>query len=188
MNRRSFLRTTAAAVSLVALPLPLAAKPDTENLRSVELYDRGQWKPGTWAGLRKNDIFRLRDPDGTLVNAGTEHEICIATSDVILQPAPMHSMIEVDLFTTITKDHRLASRVKVVKDGHQVGLVLSFDLRTHTMRRVASSRVDATIISTLQQEFGSGMMVLGDTFDYIELGPEEYGSEMAGLHLKSGPA
>jgi len=34
MNRRGFLKTTAAATALVTLPFSLAAKPTTKNLRS----------------------------------------------------------------------------------------------------------------------------------------------------------
>lgn len=157
MNRRIFLKTSAAASVLTMIPLRLSAKPDPKNLRSVELYDRGQWKPGTWAGLKKGDIFRLRDPDGTLVNEGDLNEILVvADGGVSACAPPAFWVVDADPFTTITMDHHLASRVKVMKDGQQVGFVQSLDLRTHTMRRVAPSLGE----------------VFGDTFDYIKLGPE----------------
>jgi len=127
MDRRTFIKSTAAAVALAALPLPALAK---KQLRSTEVYDKGVWKPGAFAQLQKDDIFRLRDPDGTLVDEGTEHEISLALSDAVVSEVGFFQ-VESQPFTNITMDTPNADRLRVVKDGKQREFVQHVNLRTH---------------------------------------------------------
>ena len=68
MDRRSFLKATAAVAAIAAIPASLVTEPDTKNHRSIERYSQGFWWPCTWPGLLEDDIFRLRDPDGSIVD------------------------------------------------------------------------------------------------------------------------
>ena len=139
MDRRDFIKSTLAAAAAAAIPFPLKAlaKRDAKNLRSVEVYRKGSWWPLSWADLKKDDIFRLREPDdGSIADAGTDWEISVAMNDAIPQPAPMFHSIEVEPFTHITMDHPLVSRIQAMKDGSPLGYLASIDVRTMQAEQV----------------------------------------------------
>ena len=99
----------------------------------IDFYNKGTWEKGSWDGLKEGQIFRLRELDGTLVDEGNDSEICIAMSDATPEPEPMYHSVEAESFVHVGKDHLLSSRLKVVKDGEQVGFVDSIDMRNGTM-------------------------------------------------------
>ncbi len=111
MDRRSFIKSTAAVGALALIPLsgsiaktktpgtaaltthqndwfPTQWGPvGTNPLVTVEVYDKGKWVQTPWGSLKKMDIFRLRYPtgdfpeSGQIKDAGNENEIAIALSD-----------------------------------------------------------------------------------------------------------
>lgn len=89
MKRRKFLTDTlkgAAALGALALIGPAeAAVPSAPGpWRTVNKFDGFDWFDDVpWEELKKGDIFRLREADGTFVDSGTELELCTATSDAV---------------------------------------------------------------------------------------------------------
>jgi len=167
MKRREFLKTAAATAGVAGaallLPVGLRARP---LKRVVEVYDKGTWHEVTWEGLKKDDIFRLRELDGSIVDEGTKHEISVATSDAIPRPAPEYHRVEAEPFTHIDMGHPLASRVKVVKDGEFVGRVQSIDMK-HSTALVTHLKPGETAPAGLGIMFAEQLW----SFDYAELGP-----------------
>ena len=81
------------------------------NMRSVEVYAKGVWASGEWASLKEGMIFRLREPDGSIVDGGRANEICVALGDAEPEPAPMLFSIQCEPFTVATTDHPMAPRI-----------------------------------------------------------------------------
>jgi len=76
MNRRNALKSIAAAaggLALIGIPSAAAA----QQLRKVETLVSGGWGDIPWEQLKKGDIFRLVNPDGTIADAGTVREVSI---------------------------------------------------------------------------------------------------------------
>jgi len=118
--------------------------------RTVEFYDKGVWTDGSWAGLKEGMIFRLRELDGTLVDEGTDNEICIAEEDATPQPKPMYHCVRAEPFTNIGMDHPFVRRIKVFRDGEHLGFMKSIDMRAKTLVRKGVT----------------------ESFDYVEIGPK----------------
>lgn len=186
MKRRSFLKATAAAAAVSLIPLSTLGKDTTENLRTAEVYDKGNWIPKQFIELKKDDIFRLRDPDGSLVDKGHEHEISLALSDAAPTEAGVYGL-RIAPFTIITKDSPFAHRVRVMKDGKQLALVKQINLRTGiamiTNVEAVAKHQGKFYSPTLSTEFlglpGGEVLVrppgnpylyeFASNFDYIEL-------------------
>lgn len=94
------------------------------QVRTLEFYVRGKWLPGTWESLKKDMIFRLREPGGQIADQGTDHEVSIAVEDARQEPSPMFWGVKCEPFTFVTMDHPLAAHVRVIQeDGTQLGFV-----------------------------------------------------------------
>lgn len=99
------------------------------QVRTLEFYVRGTWLPGTWESLKKDMIFRLREPNGQIVDEGTEHEVSVALRDAKAEPAPAFWGVKCDPFTIITMDHPLAPRIRLAQeDGVPLGPVLEMNV------------------------------------------------------------
>jgi hypothetical protein len=152
MNRRTFLK----AIPLASVALAACARgaeepaqrttwelnPVTERelllaghtgtLRTIEVYDRGVWRQGAWAQLKRDDVFRVREPDGQLVNEGEELEICIATDAAFPDPKAGFG-VQCEPFVHIAVGHAVAPRIDVHKDNRVLGRVKAINLRNRTM-------------------------------------------------------
>lgn len=160
MDRRSFIKVLGAAGVAVLLPTVGFGK-STRNLRSVEIYQQGTWVPGSWESLKKDTIFRLREPDGSIVDQGTHLEVCVAMEDAKACPAPEYHKVNGEPFTVITMEHPLAPRIQVWKDGQRVGLAQRVDMRT---RQVLVSQPHDALRASY------GRKARWTAFDYVALG------------------
>lgn len=169
MDRRDFLKVAGVAGATVLLPSVGRAAPESD-LRIVEVYRKGKWLRGSWPDLKKDTIFRLREEDGTLTDAGTSHEISVVVTETRQVPHPdgvsENWEVGCEPFTIIGMDHVLAKRVRVWKDGQRVGFVRVVDLKHGVMHRW-QKQVDLDI--------PAGHVVVpieeAETFDYIEVVP-----------------
>lgn len=163
MDRRNFLKAAATA-GAVLLPSGVRAAPS--DLRSVEVYHKGQWRPGTWPGLKKDMIFRLRETDGSLVNEGTDSEVCIAYGEAQRVPSPENWVVNAEAFTFVGHGHVLFKRVQVMKDGQQVPFVRVVDLKHGLMHRWQKQ---------IKLDIPAGYVLVpieeAESFDYIKLLP-----------------
>jgi len=160
MERRRFLKRSLGIAALAALPIPLAwaskpykpsfgpewpedverqlqentPKPPPIQERFVEVYEKGEWRRlDGWHQLKNDMIFRLREPWGTIADQGTDSEVCVAEGDSYIISETGVRAVKGEPFTVITHGHPLGRRVRLMKDGVQVGGVWQMDLRTHTM-------------------------------------------------------
>jgi len=169
MERRDFFKVAAGAAALLAVPSITSAAPqDYAGVqRTVEVYSKGKWRKGTWKGLKKDDIFRLRDPDGSIVDEHTDCEVCVAVGDAYPVAGDAICGVEGEQFTFIDQSHVLASRLRVVKDGVQVGLVRMVDMKRGLMHRFQrQAELPLADQPTLV------LVAEAETFDYVELRPE----------------
>jgi len=109
VSRRGFIKSALAFTAATALPIPKSeAKPikpggpgpeeaievqlpkgwtgSNIKIRDAEVAYSADGKYISWhrtrfSALRKGDIFRVREPDGTLVDHGTHLEVCRAEGD-----------------------------------------------------------------------------------------------------------
>jgi len=109
---------TSLALSLREAPAPL---------RTVEALRRG-WEEIQWADLKAGTVFRLREPDGTLADEGTPHEVCVALTDA--QPAKEVAWsLQCEAFTEVDQHHKLDAQVLVYREGELIGGVRKLDFR-----------------------------------------------------------
>jgi len=128
-----------------------AAEADQDaKLRNVEIYNKGEWKKGSWKGLMEGHIFRLREPGGDIADKGTDLEICIAVSNAVPRPKLMIYGVESEPFVHIDMGHLFASRIKVFAGGEQLWYVWNIDMRAGTLVREGVT----------------------EPFDYVEIGPK----------------
>jgi len=120
------------------------------NQRTIEVYNQGEWEKGSWAGLKEGHIFRMREPAGGLADQGTNHEISIAIADSTPQPAPMYYCVESEPFVQVDRDHKVAPRLKVYRDGVQLGRFMKIDMLAGTVERKGAT----------------------EPFDYVTVGPK----------------
>jgi hypothetical protein len=80
MNRRNAIKSIVAAAGGIAL-LGIPSVAAAVQLRKVETLVSGGWGNIPWQQLKKGDIFRLVNPDGSLADEGTIREVCTALSD-----------------------------------------------------------------------------------------------------------
>lgn len=94
MNRRDVLKGSVAFLGSSLFSTSTAASgkqlrpssplgPSQEGQRSVEIFHTGEWHPYSWFELKTDDIFRLREPDGTLVGEESKHEVCLALGPAV---------------------------------------------------------------------------------------------------------
>lgn len=110
VSRRGFIKSALAFTAVTVLPIPKAKAqsktggPGLEEplppevklpkgwtgtnikIRQVEMAysHEGEyisWHRTRFSALRKNDVFRVIEPDGTIADKGTETEVCIAEGD-----------------------------------------------------------------------------------------------------------
>lgn len=160
MERRDLLKAAMGAAAL--LLVPAAASAETPGLkRTVEIYIKGKWKKGTWEGLKYGDIFRLREPDGTLVDEGTDSEVCVSMGPPLPGPG-----IRCEPFTFIDQSHVLAPRLLVMKGGQPVGMVRMVDLKRGLMHRFQRQ-----MELPLGDQPTLAPVAEVESFDYVELRP-----------------
>lgn len=157
MRRRTFLASTLAALPLSLLLPKASAKrrvvfppfeshyprwaPRAPGMRQVQVRaDNGIWVPCSWPGLQRGDIFRLHEPDGSIADEGTDHEVNVA-----LGPAEwtVEEVWRVDSvpFTRIDMDHPLAGRVQIYdREGQRLGFVRFLDVLNGTAMCVGLDR------------------------------------------------
>ena len=102
MDRRTFVGSLAAGVSL--LILPFKRKEIIHEERRIEVRTVGRFSGATNQGrdkwvevpsikdLRTGDVFRMWEEDGTLVDAGTELELCVVTKNPFLVDHDPHKL------------------------------------------------------------------------------------------------
>ena len=93
-------------VVLAVVPLLPGSGDDVQEnepaVRTLEVYNRGEWVQADWSVVKRDTIFRLREPDGTVVDEGTESEISIALGAA--EPLPVEQgswQVNTKGFTTI---------------------------------------------------------------------------------------
>lgn len=141
MNRRSFLASTGLLLASLSLG---AAPPSDPNVRTVEVLQGRAWVPIQWADLKRGMIFRLRDPDGSIVDKGQDHEVSLAMADATLTPWQGRKGAHSDPFevgatwgvrceplAAIDLNTLLAARIKIFdKDGNPLGFVYRLHVPT----------------------------------------------------------
>jgi len=178
MNRRSFLKMAGVGAAALALgqALPAGASPAIPNdpqTRILEVFSYGEWRRIPWADLKKGMIFRLREMDGTLVDAGTGHEVCVAMGDAYLTEKGAYG-VGGEPFTLVGLSHPLAPCVRVLDSE---GRVLGRVYRVHTDVEIALCRTSVEDIYELHQESSLDVNTLLDIlpplrpvrFHHIEL-------------------
>jgi len=90
------------------------------------------WRTGSWQGLKEGDIIRLKDPEGNVHLDGTSNAISVACGDAAYDETIGWS-VQVEPFGVITREHPLAHRIRVYRDGAPVPLVQRIDMLTGTM-------------------------------------------------------
>lgn len=171
MNRRDLLRTAAAAAAAaVAVSLPLPAVADDLEMasvtRTVQVFQDGQWAVTPWEGLKRGMVFRLREGDGTLVDAGTPNEVSVALEDAcIVQTGPGQKnwSVKCEPFTNVLKDHPLAARVLVFNRGELVGNIQSIHMGCG-MRRAWQAPDDVCLFEHTV-EFDNILVDFGDGWE-----------------------
>ena len=109
MNRRAFIQGSLLAGAAVLLPLGVVAA-DPKPLKIVEVYKEGRWSECSWDALKKDTIFRLRLPGGTVDVAGTPNEISISTDDAFQDKGNWGVLC--DPFTEVDKTHGYWDRLQ----------------------------------------------------------------------------
>lgn len=165
MERRDLLKMAAGVAALLVVPAAASAEP-TSQTRTVEVYVRGRWRKGTWAGLKKDMIFRLREGDGSIADEGTEHEVCVAVGNSYPMPGSAICGIKAETFTFIDQSHVLAPRLRVMKNGWPVGMVRMVDMKRGLMHRSQRQAeiplADMPVLALIAEV---------ESFDYVELLP-----------------
>lgn len=78
----AFALTLAAGVSLPETAASADTAPtDHSGFRTAERLRGRKWEACAFMALKKGDVFQLYEPDGQLVDAGTVHQVAVATSD-----------------------------------------------------------------------------------------------------------
>jgi len=125
MRRRSFLSGSLATVGILVTGISVQAP----CLRQIQVYTKGEkWVLTPWQDLKKGMVFRLLEPDGTVADMGTEHEVSIAVKDAAAEDAPACWGVQCEPFTYVKMDHPLAARVQVLHLGEPVGFIQEIDM------------------------------------------------------------
>jgi len=112
-------------------PEPAIEPPTVDSdLRTVEVFQGGgKWATVPWDDLKKNMIFRLREPTGELAAVGTEHEISVAMAGALPASPPVRWGIECESFTIVTKDTKVKNIKVLDAEGNSMGFVEKINMR-----------------------------------------------------------
>ncbi len=133
-----------------------------------------RWLRLGWSRLKPGDIFRFRGLDGELQDEGTDREIHLATGEVFLDPKARTWACEMVPFTVVTADTGPAwSKLRIRKDGKNVGFVYEVNLRTGLMKRYdpQEARAEAYRFATEPGEKRKVLRVIEEPFDYVTVDP-----------------
>jgi hypothetical protein len=155
MNRRNFVFS--AAIATAALTLPLPAEAGGPN-RTVEVFRDGRFQPleGSWASLKSGMVFRLRDPDMSIVDEGTKHEVSVALDDAKSEPAPAYWGVRCEPLTQFGMDHPFASVILLSRQGEALGSVESVDMVSNlAWQRQSNGEVRTLRFDNIKVDLGS---------------------------------
>ena len=165
MKRRDFIKTTAAAGALAAIPFGGALAAPKLGLCTVDILGPGGWVRRDFLDIKTFSIFRVILPDGSIRDKGTEYEVAIALQDA-RREAGHYAGVKCESFTIIGLDHPFAGRIRVMKDGEQLGGVRWLDMRERTGSQVANGDVPDPVGL---YKWGETSRAVEVSFDYIEV-------------------